>query len=124
MEKCNSTPATLTRYLQNKMTIDEETAFQKHLATCRNCNRELERMRTAIREIEQEEGSKKRWIIAVAIACSVAGGVYLLPQKQGPEKQPFEFNQPKPYHEADSTWINDTLFLDTLETEIETLIIE
>ncbi|MEG1546705.1 MAG: zf-HC2 domain-containing protein, partial [Bacteroides sp.] len=75
MRKCNYSKLDLARYLQNKMTRDEETEFQKHLITCSDCRDELECMRRAIKEIEQEPGSKKTWIIAAAIACSVAGGV-------------------------------------------------
>lgn len=125
MEKCNITPLNLTRYLQNKMTREEETDFQQHLDNCPGCREQLERMRIAIREIEQEGGSKKAWIIAVAIACSVAGGIYFLPRNQPlPEKHPFELNHPHSYNDVDSTLINDTLFRDTLEREMETIIIE
>lgn len=120
MEKCHVTLLNLTRYLQNKMTRDEETEFQQHLDNCPDCRERLERMRVAICELDKEEGSKKGWIIAVAIACSVAGGIYLLPRNPPAEKHPFEFNQPEPYHDADSTLINDTLLIDTLFIDIPT----
>lgn len=116
MEECRYGKSDLTRYLQNKMTRKEETAFQQHLSGCPACGKELACMRSAVKELEQEEGSKKKWIIAVAIACSVAGGVYFYPTDPTEKATPFEFNRPDQYDAIDSTEVEDSLFLDTIRT--------
>lgn len=116
MEKCEYSKSDLTRYLQNKMTRKEETEFQQHLSGCPACDKELACMRSAVKELEQEEGSKKKWIIAVAIACSVAGGAYFSPINQAEKSKPFEVNQPDRHDAIDSAEIKDSLFLDTIRT--------
>lgn len=120
MEKCKYGKSDLTRYLQNKMTRKEETEFQKHVLECADCAKELECMRNAVKELEQEDHSKKKWIIAVAIACSVGGGVYFSPIGQVDKTKSFEFNQPDPYNSIDSIEKEDTLFLDTIQGQENT----
>lgn len=113
MRKCKYSESDLSRYLQNKMSRDEQTEFQSHLSSCSFCQKELDSMRTIIRYLEQKEGTKKKWIIAVAIACSVAGGIYFLPQNK-PTPKRFDFNQPLQHDDLDSIEVADTLLLDTI----------
>lgn len=121
MGNCKYKKSDLVRYLQNRMTRSEECEFQKHLIHCESCTKELKKLRYCMARLKKESSSKKRWIIAAAIACSVVGGIYISQMNEQEETIPFDFKQEPIYHDIDSLPMNDTLNADTIQSYPDSL---
>lgn len=77
MEKqCNYKRSDVWQYVQNRMSREEETEFQRHLCTCDTCRKELEHWRGMVRSMEKKERRlmPRVWIIAATVACLIVGG--------------------------------------------------
>lgn len=112
MKKCSYKKEKLIRYLQNRMNREEESELQQHLLTCHVCANELKHLRIMIKELKKPRSSRKKFIIAAAIACSFAGGICLYQFQQTPENiapasYPFEYNE-TPHHQDTDTLQNDS----------------
>lgn len=121
MKNCEYTRQDIVRYLQSKMTREEESRFQYHLLSCPECEEELRRLRQALLTLEQKEKDPRRWIWALAVACSLAGGIVYLSIRpgtpgQGPGLPPVEIKN-MPSRNSIDTLREDTLKIDSCTVE-------
>lgn len=112
-------------YVQNRMSREEETAFQQHLLHCQDCRDELARLRLmvhAIRKKERRVASFRVWLIAASIACVVVGsGVYYWGTTGGEDifmpggTHELKVNPPVLYDDKDSVAPQDSILEDTAQ---------
>lgn len=78
MKQCTYTQQDIIRYLRNRMTREEETAFQEHLLKCEDCATELIQLRRCMKEFGRHNIPMARWVLIASIACSLAAGSYII----------------------------------------------
>lgn len=112
-------------YVQNRMSREEETAFQQHMLHCTDCRDELARLRLMIHSIGKREKralSFRVWMMAASITCIVVGGGiywYHLALQQGSNLSPngiheLKTNPPILHNEKDSVAPKDTIPADSI----------
>lgn len=78
MKQCAYTQQDIIRYLRNRMSREEETAFQEHLLKCEDCSAELVQLRLCMKEFGRHNIPMARWVLIASIACSLAAGSYII----------------------------------------------
>lgn len=126
--KCGYRHSDVRLYIQNRMSIDEETAFQHHLLNCEACAEELARLRRMVHSIGRKERRIipfRIWMLAASVACVLMGGgayYYFSTQSAGimqPEgSDGLKLNPPAFRNDRDSIAPGDTLRIDTISVEV------
>lgn len=126
--QCGYRHSDVRLYIQNRMSMEEETAFQHHLLNCEACSEELAQLRCMIHSI----GKKERrilpfriWMLAASVACILmGGGAYCYFNSQaGRTLQPggsdgLKLNPPVLRNDKDSIAPPDTIFEDTISVTV------
>lgn len=127
-KQCGYRHSDVRLYIQNRMSMDEETAFQHHLLNCQSCSEELAQLRRMIHSI----GKKERrilpfriWMLAASVACILMGGgaYYYYISQMGGTMQPggsdgLKLNPPLLRNGMDSIAPQDTIPTDTISVEV------
>lgn len=120
MKQCIYTQQDIIRYLRNRMTRDEETAFQEHLLKCEYCPAELAQIRRCMTEFGRHNISMGRWVLIASIACSLALGSYIITREDALPPNRIDIQTPVYDDNADLDSLqNDSSRIDSMRIRIE-----
>lgn len=128
MKKCEYKRSDCWLYIQNRMSREEETEFQRHLLSCEECREDLAQLRLMVHSIGRKERrtiSFRIWIVAASAACILMGGgtcYYFFTQKEDRfspgNTHELKIHPPVRHDDRDSITSKDTIPADTLSLEV------
>ena len=120
MKQCTYTQQDIIRYLRNRMTREEETAFQEHLLECEHCSVELIQLRRCMKEFGRHNIPMARWVLIASIACSLAAGSYIITREDVAPSGKIDVQPPLYDDHGDLDSLrNDSISIDSMRIRIE-----
>ena len=127
-KQCRYKRSDIWKYVQNRMSREDESEFQMHLLECNECRDELAKLRVLVHSIgkkEQRGFTLRFWVVAASVTCVLAGGTYWYYStawqngSSSPVNLPqLKINPPILHNEADSINPQDTVPADTIQIHI------